>query len=300
MSLDSLRLLSPAKVNLRLEVLYKRDDGYHELRTIMQRIDLCDELEISLGKRNLDVSSEGEEIPRGIENIVYRAAKNILDKFKIDIGIRIFIRKRIPVASGLGGGSSNAAVTLMGLNRFLELGLTKEELMGMGARLGADVPFFILEKPALATGIGDKLNEIELPSPMWMVLVSPKVKVSTTWAYKNLDTGLTKKENNISILPLPPMSDISDVVDFLHNDLETVTIKRYPKIQEIKDELVDKGSIGALMSGSGPTVFGIFPHKEVAKKAFHQLSFTSPDYTLFLSSSFDNKNQGGVNGSNRS
>jgi len=296
--MDSLRLMSPAKVNLRLEVLGRRNDGYHELRTIMQRINLCDELEISLSKGGLDVVSEGEEIPQGFENIAYRAAKSILDRFKVDVGIRIFIRKTIPVASGLGGGSSNAATTLMGLNTLLELSLTKGELFRMGTRLGADVPFFVFEKPALATGIGNRLKEIDLPSPIWIVLVNPGIKVSTAWVYKKLNAGLTKKRNNYSMVP--PMACISDVADFLHNDLETVTIERYPEVQKIKECLIDEGATGALMSGSGPTVFGVFSNKELADKAFHRLSRKCHDHTVFLSSSFENKNQGGVNGSNRS
>lgn len=298
--MNSLKLLSPAKVNLRLDVLGKRDDGYHEIRTVMQRIDICDELEISLGGEGINVLSDSRDMPQDIENIAYRAAKSVVDRFKIDIGVRIFIKKKIPVAAGLGGGSSNAATTLIGLNRLLKLRLTKKELIEMGTRLGADVPFFIFEKPALATGIGDRLQRIKLPSPIWMVLVNPKIQVSTSWAYKNLNLniGLTKKKNNISILP--PNVHISDVVDFLHNDLEYVTVKRYPEIQRIKEELIDKGAEGALMSGSGPSVFGIFLNRERAEKAFDQLSFTNRDYTLFLSSNFDNKNQGGVNGSNGS
>ena len=296
--MNFLKLLSPAKVNLRLDVLGKRNDGYHEIRTVMQRIDICDELEISLGKGSINVLSDSRDMPQGIENIAYRAAKSILDRFKIDVGVQVFIKKKIPIAAGLGGGSSNAATTLIGLNRLLKLGLTRKELIKMGTLLGADVPFFIFEKSALATGIGDRLQSIKLPSPIWMVLVNPKIQVSTSWAYKNLNLniGLTKKKNNISILP--PVAQLSDVVDFLHNDLEHVTVKRYPEIQMIKEELIDKGAEGALMSGSGPSVFGIFSNREQAEKAFEQLRFTNRDYTLFLSSSFDNKNQGGVNGSN--
>jgi 4-diphosphocytidyl-2-C-methyl-D-erythritol kinase len=296
--LNSLKLLSPAKVNLRLDVLGKRDDGYHEIRTVMQRIDICDELEISLRRSGIDILSDSRDIPHDIENIAYRAVRSLLDRFKIDVGVRILIKKKIPIAAGLGGGSSNAATTLIGLNRLLKLGLTRKELIKMGTLLGADVPFFIFEKSALATGIGDRLERIKLPSPIWMVLVNPKIQVSTSWVYKNLNLniGLTKRKKNNSILP--PNVNISDVVDFLHNDLEYVTVKRYPEIQRIKEELIDKGAEGALMSGSGPSVFGIFSNRERAEKAFDQLSFTNREYTLFLSSSFDNKNQGGVNGSN--
>ncbi|MDY6853416.1 MAG: 4-(cytidine 5'-diphospho)-2-C-methyl-D-erythritol kinase [Thermodesulfobacteriota bacterium] len=284
--MDVLRLVSPAKVNLRLDVLYKRDDGYHEIRTILQRISLCDEVEISLKKGGIDISSEGIECPQYTDNIAYHAAKMILDRLKGDTGVRILIKKKIPIASGLGGGSSNAAATLIGMNRILKLGLTKRELMDMGTQLGADVPFFICQKPSLATGIGDRLKTIVLPSPMWMVLVNPKIRVSTAWAYESLNIGLTKKKNNISMLT--PFIGISDVVDFLYNDLEAVTIKRFPEVQKIKEELIDKGAAGALMSGSGPTVFGIFFHREMAEKAFHRLSIACPDYSVFLTSNFGN------------
>ena len=285
-NLDSLKLLSPAKINLRLEVLHKRNDGYHEIRTIMQRIDLCDEVEISVEGSELLVWSEGEEIPQGAENIVYHAARLILGKFNMDAGIRIFIRKRIPVASGLAGGSSNAATTLVGLNKLFGLELTRERLMEIGKRLGADVPFFLFEKPALATGIGDTLQEITLPSPLWIVLVNPGIRVSTAWAYKNVNMGLTRKRNNNRILPL--ILNNSHFHDLLYNDLETVTIKRYPEIQRIKEELVAKGAIRALMSGSGSTVFGIFPNKYLAEKAFLQIRYSHPNYSLFLSSDFQN------------
>ncbi|MDY7030634.1 MAG: 4-(cytidine 5'-diphospho)-2-C-methyl-D-erythritol kinase [Thermodesulfobacteriota bacterium] len=284
--MDSLKLLSPAKINLTLEVLHKRNDGYHEIRTIMQRIDLCDEVEISLEGSGLLVRSEGEEIPQGAENIVYHAARLILEKFNIDPRVRIFIKKRIPVASGLAGGSSNAATTLVGLNKLFGLELTRERLMKMGKRLGADVPFFLFEKPALATGIGDILKEITLPSPLWIVLVNPGIRVSTAWAYKNVNMGLTRKRNNNRILPL--ILHNSHFHDLLYNDLETVTIKRYPEIQRIKEELVAKGAVGALMSGSGSTVFGIFPNKYLAEKAFLQIRCSHPNYSLFLSSDFQN------------
>ena len=197
--MDSLRLRSPAKVNLRLDVLYKRNDGYHEIRSVMQEIDLCDEVTISLGGSKLKVSCDDRETPEGTENLAHRAARNILRRFKIDVGIDIFIEKRIPVASGLGGGSSNAAATLMGLNKLLRLRLTKKELMEMGTQLGADVPFFIFGRRALVTGIGDRLRKIELPSPLWTVLVNPNIRVSTAWAYKNLNMGLTKKKNNCTL-----------------------------------------------------------------------------------------------------
>ena len=290
--MNSLTLLSPAKINLRLEVLYKRDDGYHEIRTVMQRIDLCDEMEISLSGSELLISSQGEDIPTGEENIAYRAARRLLDEFNLNTGIRIFIKKKIPVAAGLAGGSSNAATTMMGLNRLLKLGLSKERLIEIGKELGADVPFFIFEKPALATGIGEILQEIELPSPLWVVLVNPGISVSTAWAYKKLNMGLTWKRNNISMLQ--PILPVSHLYNLLHNDLETVTIKRYPEIQEIKDELHMNGAVGELMSGSGSTVFGIFPDRNYAEKACLRMSHAHPEYTLFLSSDFQNKNTGRI------
>jgi 4-diphosphocytidyl-2-C-methyl-D-erythritol kinase len=270
-SLPSIELLSPAKVNLRLEVLRRRTDGYHEIRTILQRISLSDTLRISLkGREGISVCADSPGLPVDEGNLAYRAAAFLLEEAKARVGIELTIQKEIPISSGLGGGSSNAASTLMGLNRILELDFPEERLMEIGARIGADVPFFILGKPALATGIGEKLQPMEIRPPIWLVLVNPGWEVSTRWAYEGLNFELTKRPIHIKLPPF--FNDIGQVVHILHNDLESVTIEAYPEIEGIKAELLSHGAEGSLMTGSGPTVFGMFGHKGRAKSAYQTLN----------------------------
>ncbi|UCD70621.1 MAG: 4-(cytidine 5'-diphospho)-2-C-methyl-D-erythritol kinase [Syntrophobacterales bacterium] len=271
MSLPSIELLSPAKVNLRLEVLKKRGDGYHEIRTILQRISLCDTLRISLkGEQGISVSTDSPRLPVKEGNLAYRAASSLLEAAEARIGIDLHIQKKVPISSGLGGGSSNAASTLMGLNGILKLNFSKERLMAIGAGIGADIPFFILEKTAIATGIGEKLEPVEIPSSIWLVLVNPGWEVSTRWAYEGLNFELTKRPIHIK-LPLF-FNDIGHLTRILHNDLESVTIAAYPEIDGIKGDLLSQGALGSLMTGSGPIVFGLFSHKRRAENAYRKLN----------------------------
>lgn len=283
MSFPSIELTCPAKVNLRLEVLGRRADGYHEIRTIVQRISLFDTLGISLRDRDgISIISDSPRLPVGEGNLAYRAASYFLEEAKVNVGIEITIRKEIPISSGLGGGSSNAASTLMGLNRIMRLNLSKERLMEIGARIGADIPFFILEKTAVATGIGEKLQPLRILPSVWFVLVNPGWEVSTKWAYEGLNYELTKRPFHIKLPPF--FGDIGQVVRVLHNDLENVTIAAYPEIQGIKGELLSHGAQGSLMTGSGPTVFGIFSHKSRAQNAYRELSvqYAERRWTVYL------------------
>ena len=283
MSFPSIELPCPAKVNLRLEVLRRRADGYHEIRTIVQRISLSDTLRISLRERDgISLISDSPRLPVGEGNLAYRAASSLLEETKANVGIELTIRKEIPISSGLGGGSSNAASTLMGLNRILRLNLSKKRLMEIGARIGADIPFFILEKTAIATGIGEKLQPLEIRPSVWFLLVNPGWEVSTKWAYEGLNFELTKQPFHIKLPPF--FNDIGQVARVLHNDLESVTIAAYPEIQGIKGELLSHGAEGSLMTGSGPTVFGIFSHKGRAKSAYRELSaqYAERRWTVYL------------------
>ena len=271
MSLPSIELLSPAKVNLRLEVLKKRGDGYHEIRTILQRISLCDTLRISLkGEQGISVSTDSPRLPVNEGNLAYRAASSLLEAAEARIGIELHIQKKVPISSGLGGGSSNAASTLMGLNRILKLNFSKGRLMEIGARIGADIPFFMLERTAMATGIGEKLEPLEIRPSIWLVLVNPGWEVSTRWAYEELNFKLTKRPIHIKLPPF--FSDIGQVAHILHNDLESVTFSAYPEIDEMKAELLSQGAVGSLMTGSGPTVFGLFSHNNEAESAYRKLN----------------------------
>jgi 4-diphosphocytidyl-2-C-methyl-D-erythritol kinase len=267
------RLFSPAKINLCLHVLGKRDDGYHELAMLMQSLDFGDTLEIELTNRpgEVTVACAGVDLPSGEENIAAKAARRMLALSDMPVGVRIVIDKKIPVAAGLGGGSSNAATTLLGLNKLLNLQLTKEELMAEGVKLGADVPFFLFAEKAWATGIGDQLQSVPSLPPVWYVLVNPGIFVSTAWVYQNL--GLTAPPI-LTKLPRFPTT-VDDLVAILENDLERITMKRYPLLAEIKGKLLDLGARGALMSGSGSTLFGIFTEEVQAHTAAETLRNSS-------------------------
>ncbi len=256
--------LAPAKINLCLHVLGKRPDGYHDLSMVMQRVSLFDHVEISLTrKKEVRVLCPGVELPPGDENIAGRAARRMLELAEVERGALVTIDKRIPVAAGLGGGSSDAAAVFLGLNDMLALGLSRQRLMEEGARLGADVPFFIFGDPARATGIGDCLEKIDGLPAVWYVLVNPGVAVSTAWVYQNL--RLTSSGDGIKLPGFPRTT--KELSAFLHNDLEAVTAGRFPVINEIREKLISLGAVGSLMSGSGPTVFGVFEVEAAARQA---------------------------------
>jgi 4-diphosphocytidyl-2-C-methyl-D-erythritol kinase len=258
---------SPAKVNLCLRVLGRREDGYHEILSLMQQISLCDEMTFEQAD-GLLVRCPGTTLPVDRENIVYRAAEAYFTRIATPPGIEITLRKKIPIAAGLGGGSSNAATTLMALNEMFGSPLSREELLKMGATLGADVPFFIFGKTAWASGIGERLSEAPPLPPLCFLLINPGFAVSTKSVYQRLDLGLTNGAINYSI---PRFYTAEDVFRGLANDLEKVTIGLYPVLERIKALLLANGAGGALMSGSGPTVFGIFSDEEAAQRAGQRL-----------------------------
>ncbi len=274
---ESLVLESPAKVNLRLEILRKREDGYHELKTIFQKISLHDTLHLSLTKRRgIYITADHPGLPVGKTNLVHRAAQSILRRSNYEGGVAVEIEKRIPLGAGLGGGSSNAATTLKGLNQLLEMKLSQKELMELGLEIGADVPFFFLKGVALGSGIGERLKKIELPE-LWFVLIYPNFEVSARWAYQNFDKrlsgrtlsrtkGLTNQEFHNKFLKTP-----KGVSGILFNHLEAVVSKEYLQIDIMKKMLVSVGALGALMTGSGPTVFGLFWEERIATEAYEKI-----------------------------
>jgi 4-diphosphocytidyl-2-C-methyl-D-erythritol kinase len=256
--------LSPAKVNLHLRVLRKREDGYHDIVTLMQRISLYDEMIFSISDHGITLSCPGSSLPENEDNIVYRAAAVLLSRSPRSPGIHIIINKKIPVAAGLGGGSSNAAVALKTINDMMALGYTDEDLMEIGATIGADVPFFILGKTAWASGIGDRFQIAENIPPLWFVLVNPGFEISTKMVYESLNLRLTKQTVKYKC---PELYTVDDLIKGLHNDLEKVTLGLHPILQHIKNLLLHNGALGALMSGSGPTIAGIFREEKEAAKA---------------------------------
>lgn len=267
--MPTLSLKAPAKINYLLDVISRRPDGYHELRMIMQRIDLCDDITITLTESpEITVTCGKEGVPDGPANIAWKAARIMLDLSNTSRGASIEITKNIPAAAGLGGGSSDAATVLIGMNQLLELGLSEQRLMEIGVTLGADVPFFIFQKTALAEGIGEKLSAMPEMPKAWILLVNPGVHVSTSWVYKTLQ--LTS-ERVLARLP-EFFGTITAVCSILSNDLESVTIPAFPVIAEIKNRMMQLGAVGSMMSGSGPTVFGIFNSRDEAVNACREIS----------------------------
>jgi len=270
--------LAPAKINLCLHVLGHRSDGYHELLMLMQPVSLTDRVTLTfLDKPVFEVECPGLQLAQGEQNIALRAARAVFEQAGCDGGVRVRVDKHIPVAAGLGGGSSDAATVLTGLNRMLGLPLSTEVLMYEALKLGADVPFFVQGTSSWARGVGERLDPVDKMPVVWYVLVNPGFAVSTAWVYGNL--GLTTPGD---VAKLPEFSgSTDDLLRLLHNDLERVTVARYPEVDRIKWALLEQGALGALMSGSGPTVFGVFSGKDEAAAACEKLRSVS-GWSVFL------------------
>jgi 4-diphosphocytidyl-2-C-methyl-D-erythritol kinase len=264
---------SPAKVNLILKVLRRREDGYHDIASLMQKVSLADEMEFSPRREGIALACPGSALPTGEGNLVVRAVRALFTEAGFAGGVEITLRKRIPTAAGLGGGSSNAATTLTVLNSLFQFGFDRERLIRIGARLGADVPFFIYGSSAWAFGIGELLEPAETPPGMWLVLVNPGFEVPTKCVYQSLNLPLTKTPLKYTI---PTFSGVRDLAVALSNDLETVTVARHPVLEELKGFLLRQGALGSLMSGSGPTVFGLFENEPDAIKAEGALRTSYP------------------------
>ena len=260
-----MKILSPAKINLFLQVAGKRPDGFHELFTLMCCVDLFDIIYLQFGGKKIEIESSGQKIPLDDTNIAHEAACLFFKTFNKRDGLKIRIEKSIPVAAGLGGGSSNAASVLSGLNQHYGLPFSRDELLSMGLQLGADVPFFLFQKPAFASGVGENLKAYSGPLPYHVLLLNPGVEVPTGEVYRNLNLRLTKCKKKITKPSLKQSG--FDASLHLCNDLETVTISKYPVIASLKKQLLSHGALGALMSGSGPTVFGLFSDTGTAGEA---------------------------------
>lgn len=272
-TLTSILLKARAKINLTLDVTGKREDGYHFVKMIMQTISLYDTLLIKkVQKPGIWLKCDVKWLPCDERNIAYKAAALMIETFGIKEGVSISIRKRIPVAAGLAGGSADCAAVIKGMNEIFKLGLDEEKLMELGSKLGSDVPFCIMEGTALAEGTGNILTRIESCPELNMVLVKLPVSVSTATVYKNLNCyELPFHPDTEKMLVYIKNKDDEGIASALSNVLETVTIKMHPRIDTIKDKLVEKGALGAVMSGSGPTVFGIFADKQAACEAADSL-----------------------------
>lgn len=258
-------MLAPAKLNLLLKITGQRIDGYHELVSVLVPVALYDKLKISKLERGLKVYWSGRELPKGQNNLVNRAAISFFEKTGIRKGAKITAIKKIPVSSGLGGGSSDAAATLKGLNQLWGNSLSSGDLERLALSLGADVPFFLLQRPSIARGIGEILQPMKSFPSFWYVIVSPNLMVSTAWVYKRIKLQLTNKEIQ-SIVNFSKKA-IFNIPELLSNDLEGVTLGKYPFLCSIKDSLIELGALGALMTGSGPSIFGLFDSSRKAYEA---------------------------------
>ena len=274
---DSLTIKAPAKINLSLDVTGRRENGYHDLRMIMQTIDLYDELTI---RKTADPGihfSMNKELPDRIppeKNLVWKAAALLQERCHITDGLDIYLEKNIPAAAGLAGGSSDCAATLLGVNELCELGLTLGELCDIGVSLGADVPFCLQKGTMLSEGIGEILTRLPDLSPLWALLIKPDISVSTGYVYTHLKLDeITDRPDTEHLIDCIRRHDDASLARRLSNVLETVTIPEYPVLEELKQFLKDNGAIGSLMSGSGPTVFGLFTNPKAAQQAYEELRY---------------------------
>jgi 4-diphosphocytidyl-2-C-methyl-D-erythritol kinase len=267
---ETVHLGSPAKVNLRLEILKKREDGYHELRTVLQKISLHDTLHFHLRKeKGISIITDHPNLSVGKNNLVYKAIQSMMKVSGYKGGVAIEVEKKIPLGAGLGGGSSNAATALKALNRLLKLNLPRKDLMEIGLEIGADVPFFFTNGAAIGSGIGEQLKHKELPS-LWYVLIYPNFEVSTHWAYQHF--VLTNQQFHFNLHKF--LKTPEGISHILFNHLEEVVSRKYPQIGIMKEILISVGTLGALMTGSGPTVFGLFKDEKSSTRAYKKIKAT--------------------------
>ena len=269
--MDSLWINAPAKINLGLDVIRRREDGYHEVKMIMQSIRLFDRLTLAKSKNpGINLTTNLGFLPVNEDNLVYKSAKLLMDEFNIDTGVSIQLDKRIPVAAGMAGGSTDAASCLLAMNRLFNLKLSDQQLMERGVTLGADIPYCMMKGTALSEGIGEILSPLPEAPDCYVLIAKPGFHVSTKFVYSNLKLDEQTDHPDIDhMIECIQENNLRDLCDSMANILETVTIPEHPEIADIKKTMLEQGALGSLMSGSGPTVFGIFddPNKAKAAKA---------------------------------
>lgn len=285
-----MRLQAFAKINLGLDVLGKREDGYHEVRMIMQTIRMYDQLDMRKSvEQGIHLTTNKKYIPVDENNLVWRAAKLMMDTCGIMEGVSIHLHKVIPVAAGMAGGSSDAAATLVGMNRLFHCGLSKEKLMELGVQIGADVPYCVLRGTALAEGIGEKLTVLPPMPDCWILIGKPGISVSTKYVYTTLDLNTDTVHPDIDGMKKAlEDGNLYGITERMGNVLQDVTIPAYPEVERIKEQMKTLGAVNAMMSGSGPTVFGIFDNEEKAQEACQKLRESGSCQQVFLTVPFNN------------
>ncbi len=288
--MDTISLKALAKVNLGLDVVRRREDGYHEVRMIMQTIHLYDKLDIEKTKEaGIQIQTNLSFVPTNESNLVYKAAKLLMDEFNIKEGVSVNLQKRIPVAAGMAGGSSDGAAMLYGMNKMFDLGLSQQDLMDRGVKLGADVPYCIMRGTALAEGIGEKLTALPPMVKCPILIAKPQISVSTKFVYENLKLNDSTIHPDIDCLVKDIHNqDLHAIASHMGNVLESVTIPEYPIIAEIKARMMASGAINSMMSGSGPTVFGLFEDEATAQKAYEDMVSSGLAKQVYVTSIYNN------------
>lgn len=262
-----------AKINLGLDVIGRLENGYHEVKMVMQTVGIFDVLTLTKIPQGIVVTTDHGELPTDDSNLIYKAARLMIEKYNIQEGVSVHLEKNIPIAAGMAGGSTDAACTFLGMNELFGLGATMQELQELGVKVGADVPYCIMGGTALAEGIGEKLSPLSTPPECVLLVAKPDINVSTKYVYEHLDAeGVENHPDIDGMVRALAEKDLHGIVERLGNVLENVTVKKHPIITEIKGCMLEYGAMGSLMSGSGPTVFGIFEKSEDARKAMEYIA----------------------------
>ena len=282
--MDKLQLKAYGKINLGLDVIRKRPDGYHDLDMIMQMVDVYDDVIIEKkAGEEIVVKADAAVLSNGKDNLAYMAAKMLFDELGIKSGVEITIHKRIPIAGGMAGGSSDCATTLIGINEMFNLGLSKQQLMERGVKLGADVPYCVLGGTAIARGIGEVLTPLPTPPQCHVIIAKPPISVSTAYVYGHIRPDEITKRPDIEQMTLAiKEQDLNKLSDLLYNVMEEVTVSEYPVIEKLKSIMLENGALNSIMSGSGPTVFGLFDDREKAQAAMKALESKELTEQLYL------------------
>lgn len=290
--MEEIKRKAYAKINLGLDVIRKRSDGYHEVKMVMQTVDIYDELIFRKSSEtgiflsvdmSADLSGSRADVPANQDNLVYKAAALVMQEYKINDGVEIMLKKNIPVAAGMAGGSTNAAAVFHGLSELFEINMASEQMQAMGVRLGADIPYCIVGGTALSEGIGEVLTYLPAPPECVLAVVKPDISVSTKFVYENLHLEQLKEHPDIDgMVTAIKTGNLSGITERMGNVLETVTVREYPVITDIKEAMLENGAENALMSGSGPTVFGVFRKKADAENAVEKIKAAGLAKQLFV------------------
>ena len=288
--MNKLTLEARAKINLTLDIVNKREDGFHNVSMVMQTISLCDTLHFKVIEKGIKLNSNNPRLPKDERNIIYKSAKLLLEQTKVDKGIEVYVKKRIPIAAGLAGGSSNAASTIIALNKLWNLNLEDKSILEIGAKIGADVPFCMIEGTALAEGVGDVLTNLDPLPKFYVVLVKTSIRISTPWAYSLVNVKSIKNHpENLKMIEGIQGGDVQMITSKMRNVFEDFIFKKYPRLTDIKEKMIRLGALNSLMSGSGPTIYGLFEDEKTAKNAYSELKKSYKE--VFIATTY---NKGGV------